>query len=119
MTQVNSDLSKTWISVDVNIFESPITMQKQALVKTMKISTYLLDKVNGMTGNTAYTLCTLPEDYRPATTVLTNMPCGRLANGTTSMPDYALVQINTDGTVVMTPYGNFTNRYIGIQIAYL
>lgn len=115
---INSDLAKVWINVDVGIFENPIVMQKQASVKTMKISTYLKDKINGITGNNIYTLCTLPEAYRPATTVIINLPCGRYAGGTTSIPDFAYVQINTAGTVVMSPFDNITNHAINMHIAY-
>lgn len=114
----NTNQKKIWTNVDVDIFENPIVIQKQALIKSIKISTYLKDKSTGLIGNETYDLCTLPEEYRPATTVILNTVCGRESNGITSTPDYVFIQISTNGLVSMVPFNNLTIHALNLTLAY-
>lgn len=118
LTQLISELTWTWTDVPADWMANPVTVQKQGKMKTIKISSYLKDKVNGMKGNVECQLCTLPEEYRPTTTVITNLPCGREVSGTTSKVDSALIYIHTDGRVTMTPHQNITTHAINMYLAY-
>jgi len=117
-TQLNSDLTHIWTNVNVGIFASPVTVQRQGGIKTFKISTYLADTTNGIIGNEVYALCTLPVEYRPRTLITVNAIVGRNAVGTTSTAFSVLLEINDSGVVTMTPFQNIKGNAINLMVAY-
>ena len=94
-------------------------MQKQGVIKSLKINTYLTDKSAGIIGNTTYKLCTLPTAYHPKTTLTANFVVGRQASGTNSTPLMAQLVIDTAGGVLMVPFQNITINAINIAVSFI
>ena len=114
----NNDLAKTYTEVTNSLFNAPVVLQKQGELKVLKLWATLNDPIAGITGNTKYTLCTLPEAYRPASAVVCNAVCGRYVNSNTSVADYAYIRIDTNGELSITPFNDIKTHVFAIYIPY-
>ena len=115
----NADLEYSWENVTIGIFATEATVQRQGLVKRLKINTYLKNTNTGVTGNQAYTLATLATAYRPKTSIAINTVVGRVSSGTTSTPLFARLEISTGGAMLFTPFQNITTNAISLDFTYI
>ena len=115
----NADLEYSWENFTIGVFATEATVQRQGLVKCLKINTYLKNTTTGITGNQAYTLATLATAYRPKTSIAINTVVGRVSSGTTSTPLFARLEISTSGVMIFTPFQNITTNAISLDITYI